>query len=48
MAERVIGEWIDFCNADRPHSALAAETPAEAYDAGRHSCLNFTNFKIRS
>ncbi len=30
-AERVIGEWIDFYNTERPHSALAGRTPAEAY-----------------
>jgi len=34
-AERVIGEWIDFYNTERPHSALAGQTPAEAYAAGR-------------
>ena len=34
-AERVIGEWIDFYNTERPHSALAGQTPAEAYGAGR-------------
>jgi putative transposase len=34
-AERVIGEWIDFYNTVRPHSALAGRTPAEAYGAGR-------------
>ena len=34
-AERVIGEWIDFYNTERPHSALAGRTPAEAYEAGR-------------
>ena len=34
-AERVIGEWIDFYNAERPHSALAGATPAEAYGAGQ-------------
>ena len=34
-AERVIGEWIDFYNTVRPHSALAGSTPAEAYGAGR-------------
>ena len=28
---RVIGEWIDFYNADRPHTALGGRTPAEAY-----------------
>ncbi len=30
-AERVIGEWIDFYNTERPHSALGGRTPAEAY-----------------
>jgi len=30
-AERVIGEWIGFYNTERPHSALAGRTPAEAY-----------------
>ena len=34
-AERVIAEWIDFYNTERPHSALAGRTPAEAYGAGR-------------
>jgi len=34
-AERVIGEWIDFYNTERPHSALAGRTPAEAYGAGQ-------------
>jgi putative transposase len=34
-AERVIGEWIDFYNAERPHSALGGRTPAEAYGTGR-------------
>ena len=34
-ATRVIGEWIDFYNTERPHSALASRTPAEAYAAGR-------------
>ena len=32
-AERVIGEWIGFYNTERPHSALAGQTPAEAYGA---------------
>ena len=31
QARRVIGEWIDFYNAERPHSALGGKTPAEAY-----------------
>lgn len=34
-ARRVIGEWIDFYNTERPHSALAGRTPAEAYGTGR-------------
>ena len=34
-AERVIGEWIDFYNTERPHSALDGQTPAEAYGAGQ-------------
>jgi len=28
-ARRVIGDWIDFYNGERPHSALAGRTPAE-------------------
>jgi putative transposase len=32
-AERVIGEWIDFYNTERPHSALDGQTPAETYRA---------------
>jgi putative transposase len=34
-AERVIGEWIDFYNTERPHTALDGRTPAEAYSAKR-------------
>ncbi len=34
-AERVIGAWIDFYNTERPHSALAGQTPAEAYGTGQ-------------
>ncbi|CAO3359100.1 Mobile element protein [Azospirillum melinis] len=26
-----IGRWINYYNADRPHSALGGRTPAEAY-----------------
>ena len=33
-AQRVIGEWIDYYNKERPHSALAGRTPAEAYRDG--------------
>lgn len=32
-AERVIGDWIEFYNTERPHSALGGQTPAEAYEA---------------
>ncbi len=34
-AERVIGEWIDFYNTERPHSSLGGQTPAEVYGAGQ-------------
>jgi putative transposase len=34
-AERVIGEWIDFYNTERPHSAVDGQTPNGAYRAGR-------------
>ncbi len=34
-AERVIAEWIDFYNTERPHSSLGGRTPAEAYGAGQ-------------
>ena len=34
-AERVIGDWIDFYNTKRPHSALGGRTPAEAYGVER-------------
>ena len=30
-AQRVIAWWMDFYNTQRPHSALGASTPAEAY-----------------
>jgi len=33
VAERVIAEWIDFYNTERPHSSLDGKTPAEAYGA---------------
>ena len=35
VAERVIGEWIDFYNTERPHSAFDGKTPAEAYGANK-------------
>ena len=33
-AQRVIADWIDYYNQERPHSALAGRTPAEAYRDG--------------
>ena len=30
-ARRLIGEWIRFYNAERPHAALGGATPAETY-----------------
>ena len=30
-AERVIDEWIEFYNTERPHSSFGSQTPAEAY-----------------
>ena len=33
-AQRVISSWVAFYNSERPHSALAGFTPAEAYDHG--------------
>jgi len=35
QAERIIGEWIDFYNTERPHSALGGQTPAEAHGNGQ-------------
>ena len=34
-AERVIGDWINFYNTERPHSVHDGQTPAEAYGNGR-------------
>ena len=34
-AERVIRDWMDFYNTERPHSSLAGQTPVEAYGAER-------------
>ena len=31
VAERVIGDWINFYTAERPHSSLDDKTPGEAY-----------------
>ena len=33
-AQRVISRWMAFYNNERPHSALADSTPAEAYEKG--------------
>ena len=34
QAQRVIARWMEFYNTQRPHSALADSTPAEAYEKG--------------
>ena len=34
QAQRLISSWVAFYNAERPHSALAGFTPAEAYNQG--------------
>lgn len=34
-ADRVIGEWINFYNTERPHSVHDGQTPAEACGNGR-------------
>jgi len=34
VAERIIGEWITYCNTDHPHRALEKRTPDEAYFEG--------------
>ena len=36
QAQRVIQDWIDFYNTERPHSALEYRTPVEAYWADRN------------
>lgn len=33
-ASRVIGDWINFYNNQRPYQALAMKTPAQAYALG--------------
>ncbi len=35
VVERVIGEWMTFYSADRPHTALDKRTPDESYFDGR-------------
>ena len=35
VAERVIGEWFNFYNTERPHSSFDDQTPAKTYGATR-------------
>ncbi|MCA8929710.1 MAG: integrase core domain-containing protein, partial [Alphaproteobacteria bacterium] len=42
-ARRVIGEWLTFYNATRPHSALDGRTPAEAYETGLLDMMDKTD-----
>ena len=35
VAERVIGDWLEFYNNDRPHSVFDGRTPKEVYRASR-------------
>ena len=36
VVERVIGEWFNLYNTERPHSSFDGQTPAETYGATRH------------
>ena len=38
-ARRVIGNWMNFYNTERPHSSLEHKTPREAYWHGRDQKL---------
>ena len=38
-ARRVIGNWMNFYNTERPHSSLEHRTPREAYWHGRDQKL---------
>ncbi len=33
-AQRVIAQWLEFYNEERPHSALDGRTPGEVYRGG--------------
>ncbi|MDP6587846.1 MAG: hypothetical protein QF449_01040 [Alphaproteobacteria bacterium] len=35
LLKYAIAEWIGCHNGERPHSALAGQTPAETYGAGQ-------------
>ena len=35
VVERVIGEWFNLYNTERPHSSFDGQTPAETYGATR-------------
>ena len=50
VAERVIGEWFNFHDTERPHSSFDGQTPAETYGATRPmdkrttGCAGLTTF----
>ena len=45
-AERLIGDWIGFYNTEPPHSALAGQTPNEAYRD--HRPVDMTDKPLRA
>ena len=42
-AQRIIREWMTFSDSDRPHPALAHQTPREAYWAGEDDKVRQNN-----
>ena len=46
VAERVIGDWIDFYSTERPHSSLNGKTPGETYRFRPVEMMDNTNGRI--